>query len=66
MKFPLFTTTSAEGGGHKANTRATISLRKSAETPDYGVSSQNAAGTLRILTKITKNSVFCELFNMLT
>ena len=44
---------------------ATISLRKSAGTPDYGVSSQNAAGTLRILIKITKNSVICELFNIL-
>ena len=39
--------------------RATISLRKSAGTPDNGVSSQNAAGTLRILIKITKNSVIC-------
>ena len=38
--------------------RATISLRKSAGTPDNGVSSQNAAGTLRILIKITKNSVY--------
>ena len=37
--------------------RATISLRKSAETPDYGVSSQNAAGTLRILIKIIKKTL---------
>ena len=53
------------GGLSTCYCRATISLRKSAGTPDNGVSSQNAAGTLRILIKITKNSVICELFNIL-
>ena len=40
-------------------------LRKCAETPDSGVSSQKAAQTLRILIKIIKNSDICELFNIL-
>ena len=43
------------------NSRATISLRKSAGTPDNGVSSQNAAGTPRILIKIIKNSGICDI-----
>ena len=52
-----------------ANTRRVTSvpsaLRKSAETPESGVSSQKAAQTLRILIKIIKNSDICELFNIL-
>ena len=43
----------------------TSALRKSAETPDSGVSSQMATQTLRILIKIIKNSVIRELFNIL-
>ena len=45
--------------------RDTISLRKSAGTPDNGVSSQKAAQTIQILIKIIKISVICELFNIL-
>ena len=41
----------------------TSALRKRAETSDYRVSSQKAAQTIRILMKIIKNSVICELFN---
>ena len=47
------------------NSSVPSALRKSAETPESGVSSQKAAQTLRILIKIIKNSDICELFNIL-
>ena len=43
----------------------TSALRKSAECPLNGHSSQKAAQTIRILIKIIKNSVICKLFNIL-